>query len=216
MAQHLDLEEQEQLAEFKHFWSKYGNLISTVLIVVFGTIALWNGWNWWQRSQAANASALYDQVELAVQSNDLERVQRSAADIQSQYGGTTYAQQATLLAARALYEAGRTDAARGALEWVVEESSDPGYEAVARLRLASMLTDAKAYDDALRHLSGTMPAEFAPLAADRRGDIYKLQGKNAEAVAEYQKALSGLPVDGEYRRLVEVKLASLGAEAPKS
>ena len=34
MSQHLDLEEQEQLDELKHFWSKYGNLISGVLIVV--------------------------------------------------------------------------------------------------------------------------------------------------------------------------------------
>ncbi|MEJ7932006.1 tetratricopeptide repeat protein [Ramlibacter sp. AN1015] len=216
MAQHLDLEEQEQLAELKHFWSKYGNLISTVLIVVFGSIAAWNGWNWWQRSQAANASALYAQVELAVQTNDLERVQRSAADIQSQFARTTYAQQASLLAAQALQQAGRTDAARSALEWVADKASDPGYQAVARLRLAAILVDAKAHDDALRRLSGSMPAEFAPLAADLRGDIYKLQGKATEAVAEYQKALAGLPADAEYRRLVEVKLTSLGAEVPRS
>ena len=38
MASHLDLEEQEQLDRLKHFWSKYGNLISGALIVVFGSI----------------------------------------------------------------------------------------------------------------------------------------------------------------------------------
>ncbi|MEP6792408.1 MAG: tetratricopeptide repeat protein, partial [Ramlibacter sp.] len=55
MAKHLDLEEQEQLAEIKHFWNTYGNLITWVLIAVFGTIAAWNGWQYWQRTQAAQA-----------------------------------------------------------------------------------------------------------------------------------------------------------------
>ena len=36
MAAHLDLEEQEQLDELKHFWKTYGNLITWALIVVLG------------------------------------------------------------------------------------------------------------------------------------------------------------------------------------
>ena len=39
MAKHLDLEEQEQLDQIKHFWSKYGNAITWVLIVVLGAFA---------------------------------------------------------------------------------------------------------------------------------------------------------------------------------
>jgi len=39
MAKQLDLEEQEQLAEIKHFWNEYGNLISWAVIVVFGALA---------------------------------------------------------------------------------------------------------------------------------------------------------------------------------
>ena len=42
MAQPLDLEEQEQLEDIKHFWKKHGNWISWLLIVVFGGIASWN------------------------------------------------------------------------------------------------------------------------------------------------------------------------------
>lgn len=48
MAKHLDLEEQEQLDQIKHFWAQYGNLITWTLIVVFGSMAAWNGWNYWQ------------------------------------------------------------------------------------------------------------------------------------------------------------------------
>ena len=98
MATHLDLEEQEQLDQIKHFWNKYGNLITGVAIVVIGAIAAWNGWSWWQNRQALQASALFSEVERAAQAGDTARVQRAFDDIRSQFGSTTYAQQAGLLA----------------------------------------------------------------------------------------------------------------------
>src|SRR5215207_2368130 len=145
MAKHLDLEEQEQLAEIKHFWNQYGNLITWVLIAVFGTIAAWNGWQWWQRNQAVQASALYDEVERAALSGDTARVEQGFKDVKDKFGGTTYAQQAGLLTARVLAEKGKTDGAKSALQWVASEASDEGLQAVAKLRLAAMLVDAKAY-----------------------------------------------------------------------
>jgi len=212
MASHLDLEEQEQLDEIKHFWKKYGNLITWTAIVVFGALAAWNGWQWWQNRQATQASALFSEVDRAAQSGDLARVQRAYDDIKGQFGSTTYAQQAGLLAARVWAEKGKTEEAKAALGWVAEKASDTGYQAVARLRLAGLLADAKAYDEALKQLSSSLPKEFEALAADRRGDILQLQGKKAEARAEYTKALKGLEEGADYRRLVEVKLAALGGD----
>ena len=58
--------------------------------------------------------------------------------------------------------------------------------------------------------NGTFPAEFAPLVADRRGDILALQGKTADAKVEYEKAYKGLDEKTEYRRLIEIKLNALG------
>jgi predicted negative regulator of RcsB-dependent stress response len=212
MAKHLDLEEQEQLAEIKHFWNEYGNLITWVMIAVFGAIAAWNGWQYWENTQSAQASAMYDEVERVAQSGDTARVERAFSDMKDKFGRTTYAQQAALLAAKTFEEKGKLDDAKAALAWVADKSSDEGYQAVARLRLAGILVQAKAYDDALKQLSGPFPREFEALADDRRGDIYKLQGKRAEAVAEYTKAYKGLDENTEYRRLVEVKLTSLGVD----
>lgn len=214
MAKHLDLEEQEQLAELKHFWNKYGNLITWVLIAVFGSVAAYNGWNWWQRHQAGQASALYDEVERAAQSRDLARVQRAFGDVRDQYGRTTYAQQGGLLAARAFQDAGKLDEAKAALRWVADKAADDGYQAIARLRLAALLADSQAYDDALAQLAGRFPDTFTALVADRRGDILNLQGKKAEAKAEYQKALAAMDAASDYRRLVEVKLGALGGQPP--
>ena len=212
MAKHLDLEEQEQLDQIKHFWSQYGNLISWVLIVVFGSFAAWNGWNYWQRTQASKAAALYDEVDRAAVAKDADRMQRALADMQSQFASTTYASQAALQAGKTLFDAGKLPEARAALAWAAEKSSDDSYKAVARLRLAALDVEAQAFDQALKTLEAPVPKSFEPLVADRRGDVFMAQGKTDEAKAQYQTAWRGLSNRTEYRRLIEVKLASLGVD----
>jgi len=220
MANHLDLEEQEQLDEIKHFWKQYGNAITWVLIVVLGAVAAWNGYQYWQRSQAAQAAALFDEVEKFAREGDADKLDRAFGDMKDRFGSTAYAAQSGLLAARALYDAGKADAAKTALTWVAEKSKDAGYASIGRLRLAGLLMDAKAYDEALKMLDSGISEEFAGLQADRRGDIFLAQGKAAEAKAQYLKAFKALDPRTEYRRLVVVKLNSLGvdplAEAPSA
>jgi predicted negative regulator of RcsB-dependent stress response len=215
MAKQLDLEEQEQLDQLKHFWNQYGNLITWALIAVFGSVAAWNGWQYWQRNQAAQAASLYDEVERFAQANDAERVERAFADIKDKFASTTYAQQAGLLAAKTLV-ATKPESAKAALTWVAEKSSDQGYAAIARLRLAGVLIDAKAYEEAAKQLAVKFPEAFEALAADRRGDLMLIQGKKAEAKAEFLKAYLGLDERDDYRRLVEVKLNSLGVNPKES
>lgn len=207
-----DLEEQEQIDQLKHFWSRYGNLITWVLIVVLGGFAAWNGWNWWQRSQSIKAAALYDEIERAAQARDAARVEQALGDIKGQFGGTSFAAQGALLAAQSLFDAGKVDGAKAALSWVAESASDDAYQAVARLRLAGVLMEAKNHDEALKVLQAPMPASHAGLAADRRGDVLMAQGKTEEAKAEYRKAWDSLSPQTEYRQLVQVKLASLGVD----
>ncbi|MES2241529.1 MAG: tetratricopeptide repeat protein [Pseudomonadota bacterium] len=210
MAKHLDLEEQEQLDELKHFWKQYGDLITWALIVIFGAFAAWNGYNYWQRDQSAKAAMMYDEVERAAQSGDTSRLDRAMTDMKERFAGTAFAQQAGLLAARTYYDKGNIDAAKASLSWVAGKSADEGYQAIAKLRLAGLLLEAKVYDEALQQLSGTFPKDFIALAADRRGDILAAQGKKNEARAEYEKAYKGMDERTEYRRLVEVKLNALG------
>lgn len=214
MATPLDLEEQEQLASLKHFWSKYGTLISTVLIVVFGSIAAYNGWNLWQNRQAAQASALHAELERATQSGDPARIQRVFQDLREQFPGTTYAQQGGLMAAQALLEAGQGDGAQAALRWVIDKAGDEGYQVVARLRLAGLLGDAGKVDEALQLLAAKAPPAFEGLVADRRGDLLQVQGKKPEALAEYQKAWKAMEPRSDIRRLIEIKVAALGGDLP--
>ena len=212
MAKHLDLEEQEQLEQLKHFWKQFGNLITWLLIIVFGSIAGWNVYQYWEHSQATQAAAMYDEVERSAQSGDLAKLDRAFADMKDRYGGTTFALQAGLLAAKTFNDKGNADAARAALAWVADKASDDGYAAIARLRLAGVLVNAKNYDEAMKLLSANFPKEFDAVVADRKGDVLLLQGKKAEARAEYQKAYTAMDEKVEYRRLVEVKLNALGVD----
>ncbi|MDM0048052.1 tetratricopeptide repeat protein [Variovorax sp. J22R115] len=215
MATHLDLEEQEQLDQLKHFWNTYGTLITWVVLLAAGAFVAWNGWQYFQRTKAVQASALYDEVERSAQAGDTARTERALADMKDKFAGTAYAQQAGLLAAKTLYEKGNLDGSRAALAWVAEHAVDPGYQAVAKLRLAAELLEAKSYDEALKQLSGDVPKEFEALVADRKGDIYLAQGKRDEAKAEYQKAWAAFEPRTDYRRLVEIKLNAVGVD-PKS
>lgn len=137
---------------------------------------------------------------------------RSVADIKDKFASTTYAHQAALLAARVYHDRARAADAKTQLQWVIEKTGDEGYRALARLRLAALLIEDKAFDEARQLLSAKVPAVFEPLVADRLGDIELLQSKSAEAVKQYQKAWQGMSSNAEYRRLVAVKLAALGAD----
>ena len=212
MASQLDLEEQEQLAELKHFWKTYGNLISWLLIIVLGAYAAWNGWQYWERSQSAKASALYDEVEKAVAANDVARVERSLADMKDKFGSTHFAHQAGLLAARQLYTQGKVDQAKAILGWVADSAPTPALKDVARLRLAALLWEGKALDEALKQLMAPFTPEMRALAADLRGDVLQAKGQTAEAVAAYQQAWKQLPATSDYRRMVQAKLGALGVQ----
>jgi len=211
MATHLDLEEQEQVDRLKAFWTQYGNLISTLLILVFGSIAAWNGWQWWQREQAAKAGAIYDEVDRAAAAGDADKAARAFADLKERYPRTAFAQQGGLLAAKLQLDKGQADAAGATLAWVADNAVEDEYKTIARLRIAGILADAKKYDEALKQLDAADHKAFEALVADRRGDILLAQGKRDEAKVAYRKAWDAMGKDVDYRRLLDAKLTALGA-----
>jgi predicted negative regulator of RcsB-dependent stress response len=83
--------------------------------------------------------------------------------------------------------------------------------AIARLRLAGMLMDAKQYDEALKVINVDLPEEFMALANDRKGDVLLAQGKKDEAAKAYQVAWQAMDATVDYRRFIEGKLTALGS-----
>jgi predicted negative regulator of RcsB-dependent stress response len=208
-----DHQEQEQLDSFKAFWSKYGSIITWVLIVALGSYAGYNYWKSHKRNQTVEASALYDELQTALVANDNAKVQRVAADIRARYDGTAYAQMAAFGAAKTAFEANDLKTAKTQLQWVVDHGNDE-YKSIARIRLAGVLLDEKAFDEALKTLDGKVLPQFEAEANDRKGDVLVAQNKLKEARDAYVAAIAAMDTSNPGRQLVVIKLESIGGTAP--
>lgn len=186
-----DLEEQEQIDELKAWWKQYGNLITNVALAAALAVAAWQGWNWYQRSQAAQASMVFNVLQQAVNNNDTAKIKIAAGELTEKFGGTTQAQLGALLAARASFDAGDLKTARLQLGWAVDHAKNEVKD-LARLNLAAVLLDDKAYDEALKQLEGASSPAFAARFAETKGDVLLAQGKKAEARTAYQAALKSV------------------------
>lgn len=205
-----DLEEQEQLASLKAWWNQYGNLITWLLIIALAAYSAWNGWNYYLRNQSVQAAQLYEELQKAVAANDNAKVQRAASDIEAKFPGAAYAQMGALAAARSAFDAGDLKASKVQLQWVMDKGATDEYKAIAKIRLAGILLDEKAYDEGLKLLSGEFPEQFAAAVADRKGDILVAQSKVEEARAAYKNALDKTDEKNPARQLIQLKLDSLG------
>jgi predicted negative regulator of RcsB-dependent stress response len=212
----FDLEEQEQLATLKAWWKQYGNLVTWVLIIALAAYAGWTGWSTWQRNQSTQAGQLYEELEKAVAAKDNAKVQRAATDLADKFGRTAYAEMGALAAAKTAFDANDLKAAKGHLQWVADKGRAEEYKAVARIRLAGILLDEKAYDEGLKVLSGDFPAQFAGAVADRKGDILTAQNKLEEARAAYQAALDKTDQKNPGRELIQLKLDATGGAPVKA
>jgi predicted negative regulator of RcsB-dependent stress response len=204
-------DEQESLENLKHWWIKWGNATTWIVLAVLIVAAGYNGWNFWQRRQAAEAAVLYDQVQQAVNANDKAKIVRVASDMEDKFGRTAYAQMTALAAGKALYTAGDAAAAKAQLQWAIDHAKDDEYKQIAKLRLALVLLDEKNYDAGLKLLADQPLDAFKGVIADRRGDLLAAQGKRDDARAAYKVALETLPEnDTSARQLVQFKLDALG------
>ena len=204
-------DEQESLESVKAWWAKWGNTTTWIVLVALIVAAGFNGWNFWQRRQAAEASVLYDHLQQAVSGNDQALVARVASDMEDKFGGTAYAEMTALAAAKSFYTAGNAAGAKTQLQWAIDHAKDDEYKQIAKLRLALVLLDEKNYDAGLKLLADAPLDAFKGVIADRRGDLLAAQGKRDDARAAYKVALDTLPAnDTSARQLVQFKLDALG------
>lgn len=205
-----DLDEQEKLDALKRFWAQWGNMIVTGVIAAAVTVGTIQGWAYYKRSQAEQASTLFAVFEEAARKNDLAAMRESGGKIIDDFGSTAYGPMAALVLARSNYENGETDTAAAQLQWVIDKAGDEDTVALARMRLAGVRLDEKKYDEALKLLDGKHGAALAPLYADLRGDVLVAQGKFDEARSAYRLAIEKSAPTGNYRNVIQIKLDALG------
>jgi len=207
-----DLEEQEQIAELKAWWTQYGNLVVAVLLALVVGFAGWQGWNRYKNAGAAEASALYFDLQRAAADDDAGQVRKIAGELISKHGNTVQAQMGALLSASVQFRKNDLDNVRPHLEWAAEKGKDATLRDLARLRLAAVLLQQGAANEALARLQ---PVPGGPLLArfeDLRGDALALQGKTDEARTAWKAAfvaLGNASGDTGMRSTIRIKLESL-------
>ena len=188
--------EDEQLGELKDWWQRNGKPLVTggllALVVVFG----WQAWGKYQNNQSQGASNLYQQLlETSLTPTgkpDVAQVADLAGKLKGEFGGTAYAQYASLFLAKTAVDAGKLDDAATELRSVVDKPVDTTLGEVARQRLAQVLAAQNKVEDALKLLDGDTDKAFLAAREELRGDLLVQLGRGDDAHAAYQKAKAAL------------------------
>jgi len=207
----LDLEEQEQVAELKAWWQQYGNLVAAAVVAVAASLAGWQGWRWYQTSQATGAGAVYDTLSRAAQAGDARAVREAGGALIESYAGTLYATMGALTAARFYFDRNELKEAKLQLQWAVEHSPSDDFRDLARLRLAALLLEEKAYDEALHQLDEKHAAAYDAQYAALKGDVLVAKKDAVQARAAYKLALEKADSgNAAFRESVRMRLEALG------
>ncbi len=204
-----DLEEQEQLDEFKAWWKKNGKMATNLVLTLVVTYAVWQGYGYYQNKKAIEASALYQNL-VVLNSTKTAEIKAQSAKLMEDFSGTPYAGRAAVFAAKANFAANDSKSAKAQLEWAVKNAKERAVKAIAGLQLAGILFEEKNYDDANKVLAAIADKGFEGLKADLQGDVLLAQGKQAEAKKAYQTALENLDLQGKLHQYTQQKLESLG------
>jgi predicted negative regulator of RcsB-dependent stress response len=206
-----DLEEQEQLATLKGWWKDNGTQVLAVVAAAAIAAAAWQGWRIWQANQAQQAGAQYEALVKAVQAGDAKALRDAGGTLVESYPRTLYASMGALASAHFYFERADLKNAKAQLQWVLESAPSEEMRDLARLRLAAVLLDEKALDEALALLEAKHAAPLDAQYAALKGDILVAKNQAADARAAYRLALekSG-GRNAAFRNSVQLRLDALG------
>jgi predicted negative regulator of RcsB-dependent stress response len=204
-----DLEEQEQLDEFKAWWKKNGSMVINLVLALLVAFAVWQGYGYYQNKKAVEASSLYQALVVTDLAKTSE-IKTQSAKLMEEFSGTPYAGRAAVFAAKANFAANDSKSAKSQLEWATKNAKESAVKAIASLQLAGILFEEKNYDEANKVLAAITDKGYEGLKANMQGDILLAQGKQEEAKKAYQAALENLDVQGKLHQYTQQKLESLG------
>lgn len=184
------LSEKEQIEEIRAWWKENGTYVIAGLVIGIGGILGFNQWKSSQLNTQLEASALYESLVDEVADNRLEPARAIAAEINSNYAQTVYADQAQLAMARIFMDQGRDQDAASALQALLSDGSHNEIQLVGRLRLAKILLYQNKPEDVVALLDGQEGSAFAPRYNEVIGDAYFELRRYPQAEAAYQAAMA--------------------------
>lgn len=212
-----DLTEEEKVEQLKLWWKENGKFILSGLVIGAVLLVGYYQWQDHKRATAQAASALFDQVNRAAETDDIVSLQKHIAELETDYAKSPYLTQSKLRFAQVQMQRGEVGEAEKALIDVRNAEGKSVYGLLSRLRLAQVYMYQDRPQDALAELEGVDAGRYAPLYAVARADAHAAMQAYDKAREAYSEALllPGQPqiVD---TTLVSMKLAKLPMPAAKS
>ena len=194
--------EEEQVDKLKKWWDSNGKQIIAGAVLGLAGIFGWNYYVDYQDSQALNARALY--LSYASDSANVGAYDKLIKD----HPSSSYADQATLLMAKYLFEAENYSLALDALKPLMSRENSV-IASSAALRSASLYLELGQHQEALAVLNMDNANEFSGLFYNLAGDVYLDLGNNEEARNSYVLAIENITDNSSLSQLIQIKLDDL-------
>ena len=198
----VDNTEEEQVEQIKKWWNSNGKQIIAGAVIGLAGIWGWNTYSDYQDKQSLNARGLY--LSYASDSNNLGAYDKLTTDFSS----STYSDQAILLMAKYLFDAGSYTQALVVIKPLINNPSSV-IANTAALRIASIHLQLGQHDQALSILDGQSEDGFSGLIYNLMGDIYLDIGNRAEGQKYYSLAIDNVTENSNLTQLIQIKLDDL-------
>ena len=198
----VDNTEEEQVEQIKKWWNSNGKQIIAGAVIGLAGIWGWNTYSDYQDKQSLNARSLY--LSYASDSNNLGAYDKLTTDFSS----STYSDQAILLMAKYLFDAGSYTQALGVIKPLINSPSSV-IANTAVLRIASIHLQLGQHGQALSILDGQSEDGFSGLIYNLMGDIYLDLGNRSEAQKYYSLAIDNVAENSNLSQLIQIKLDDL-------
>lgn len=197
--------EEEQLEAIKKWWSKYSNMITIALVIMLTILLSYKYWHWQQTKFIANASNQYESLLAAVSNQNPVNIEAYSNNLIKNYNGTIYATVAHLILAKLYITQNQYAKAEDNLKFILASKTINTFKELARIRLARLYLENKAYERALTTLKTVDDAAYKGIVLEIQGDIYSAMSKEQEAKFAYNEATKLQKAQGLSNLFLEFK-----------
>lgn len=200
--------EEEQVEAIKKWWKENGS--SVVIGIVLGIAAIFGVRYWfdYQKTQTQQSSALYAAV-LENIATDKAKAEALASEMVKNFASTPYAALTALNLAKVKVEDKDYKAAQSYLQWVLDNSTNEGFQHIARIRLVRLYLEEGKLQQAESLVKGVNAAGFDSEYSELRGDIFLAKEENTQAVENFRLAQAGLQPSSPRYQLLQMKIDDL-------
>lgn len=187
------------------------NGVSIMVGIAIGLVGIF-GWQQWRKHQAGNeaeASQLYQQVQIAQASGKSDTATQLTDQLMKDYAKSPFAVFAVSERAKQQVEAGQLDKAEASLEWAESHAAEPALKSLAQLRMAQVEMARDNGKAALATLDKIPTDSYQGLVQELRGDVLVKLGRPDDARKAYQSAMSALGEEAPQRGALQMKIDDL-------